>query len=382
MSSIGCSTLFRTPFIWEGAIIMPKKKSVLIFTLSIFILLSGCKNKEQAKTPAPIVKTQEITFSDQANTFTYPGSVRGRYESQLAFQVNGKIIARNVDLGTRVTAGQTLMQIDAKDIVENVRMASAQLESAKSQLELARSDYERYHILYQSGAVSASQDDQFRTRYEAALATLKQANAQYTQSNNALSYTSLASDSDGVVSSIQAEIGQVVAAGQTIVTVVKAGDLEIEITLPESQFANVRIGQPATVTFWALPDVTTNGTIREISPMADPVTRSYTARISLSAPPQEIQLGMTASVNIDTTNSTDRQTTVLPLSAIYQTDNQPQVWLVKDGKVQLQNVTISNFADNQVIVTSGLQQGDIVVIAGVHKLIAGQEVRLATGTEL
>lgn len=181
---------------------MPKNNFVIIFALSIFILLSGCKNNEQAKTTAPIVKTQEITFSDQITSFTCPGAVRGRYESQLAFQVNGKIIARNVNLGTKVSAGQTLMQIDAKDIAENVRMASAQLESAKSQLELAQSDYKRYHTLYQSGAVSASQDDQYRTRYEAAVATLKQANAQYIQSNNALSYTSLVSDSDGVVSSI------------------------------------------------------------------------------------------------------------------------------------------------------------------------------------
>lgn len=116
--------------------------------------------------------------------------------------------------------------------------------------------------------------------------------------------------------------------------------------------------------------------------MADSVTRSYYARVSLPSPPQEIQLGMTASVNIDTALSTNQQTTVIPISAIYQTDNKPQVWLVKDGKVQLQDVTITSFSNNQVIVTSGLQPGDIVVTAGVHKLINGQEVRIATGTEL
>lgn len=361
---------------------MPKKKSILIVSLSIFILLAGCKNSEETKLSAPIVKTQEITFSNPNNLLTCPGSVRGRYESQLAFQVSGKIIARNISLGSKVNAGQTLMQIDDKDVIESYRIASAQLESAKSQLELARSDYERYHTLYQSGAVSAAQDDQYRTRYEAALATLKQANAQYMQSNNSLSYTRLVSDSDGVVSSIQAEIGQVVAAGQTIVTVVKSGELEIEITLPESQFTSVHIGQPVKVNFWALPNLTTNGTIREIAPMADPVTRSYIARITLPSPPDEVQLGMTASVVIDISRNAGQQTTLIPLSAIYQTDKQPQVWLVRDGKVQLQNVTITNFSNNQVVVTSGLQEGDIIVTAGVHKLINGQEVHISTGNEL
>lgn len=357
---------------------MRHSKLFILFIGCIFISLfiTGCDKNSQLKENAPIVKTMVVGMSDKNDSSVYAGEVKGRYESQLAFQVGGKIITRNIDLGTRVSKGDLLMAIDAKDVVQTANIGAAQVESARAQLALAEANLARYRQLYEQAAISLAQYEQYKTTYESALATLKQAQAQAAQGSNALEYSQLLADADGVIAAIQGEVGQVVAAGQSMVTLVKDGELEVEINIPESRIKDVKVGESAAISFWALNNVVVNGTIREISPIADPVARTYKVRITLLNSPDTISLGMTASARLNNVD-TDLNYYVVLLSAIYQTDDHPKVWIVKDNQVKLQAVVIENFADNAVKVTGGLHAGDVIVTAGVHKLHEGQEVRLA-----
>ena len=343
--------------------------------LILILVSAGCGQEEPAPPPPVVVRTQTITFDAQSAAYVYSGSVRGRYESRLGFQVGGKIIARRVDLGSTVKAGDTLMEIDPKDLEESQRMARAQMDAAKSKLSLAEVDFQRYDRLFQDGAASKSQYDQYKTAFDSASDSYKQATAQYNQSSNALEYSRLTAEADGIISELTAEVGQVVSSGQPVATLVRTGALEIEITVPENKIAEVRLEQPAAVSLWALPGVTLSGQVREISPMADSTTRTYAARVSLNAPPPEVQLGMTASVRL-TPETSARRAALAPLSAIYQTGGRPQVWLVKDNQVSLKAVTVEDFDENQVLITEGLGEGDVIVTAGVHKLHEGQTVRL------
>lgn len=341
--------------------------------LLVIGVISGC-GKEKAKTmDIPTVKTQTITMGRAGSGAAYAGEVKGRYESQLAFQVGGRIASRNVELGSKVKAGDILLQLDPKDVTENVNIGAAQVAAAKAQLDLAATNMERYRQLYEQEAVSAAQYDQYKTNYDAALASYKQAEAQYAQSGNALGYTKLTADGDGVISAINAETGQVVAAGQSVVTLVKTDDLEVEINIPENRLSQATIGMPVQVALWALEGVNVKGTIREVSPMADPVARTYKVRISLLEPPPTLRLGMTASV-ADFGMTTGETAILIPLTAVYQTGNKPQVWLVREDAVYLQDIVIDKFSDNQVKVTNGLKDGDVIVTAGVHKLHEGQQV--------
>ncbi|MBQ9486279.1 MAG: efflux RND transporter periplasmic adaptor subunit [Selenomonadaceae bacterium] len=320
-----------------------------------------------------MVKTVTASQAGKIMSDVYPAVVKGRYESNLAFQTGGRIISRDVEKGSFVSAGQVLMTIDARDAVQQLNAGESQVELCRSQLNLAKSNLERYAALYKENAVAAATLDQYQAAYDNAVAAYNAAVAQAEQARNVLNYTELTANADGVISTVNAEAGQVVSAGQTVLTLVQADELEVEIDVPENHLKNISIGKTADVTFWAVQG-RTQGVVREIAPMADSAARTYRVRLSLINPPPNIQLGMTAEVIL---NSADEITdaVILPLSAIYQTGNAAQVWIVtNENKVTLKNVTVENFSGNEVLVR-GISTRDKVVAAGVHKLREGELVR-------
>ena len=348
--------------------------AIFILFLSLSISLAGCSKTAMVPEEIPLVRSQTIKMDNSGQVANYSGEVRGRYETQLAFQVGGKIIKRKVELGSVVNAGDILMEIDGKDIAQTVNISAAQVASAESQLSLAATNLERYRKLYEQGAISQAQLDQYQNAHEVALAAVHQSSAQYTQGANQLGYSSLVADSAGVISSISAEAGQVVSAGQPILTLVKEGEREIEINVPENRIEEMRNAQQVRISFWALPDVKVEGKVREISPVADNVSRTYKIRVSLINPPAGINLGMTANVAI--ANVTQQQAVYIPLTAIYQTSDTPNVWIIKDDVVSLRPVKVGVFGDGKIQILAGLQDGEVIVTAGIQKLREGQKVHL------
>lgn len=339
------------------------------------VIWKGSSNSKVQAEHIPVVRTAVIGDTNTAQGYTYSGEVRGRYESQLAFQVSGKIMKRNIELGSIVNAGDVLMQIDAKDIQQTVNNNSAQVYSAQSQLKLAESNLSRYQQLLDQGAISQAQYDQYINTYNVAVAGVRQASSQYTQGANQLDYSLLRADKPGIVSSISAEVGQVVSSGQSVITVIQTGEQEVEINVPENRIEEVRKVGQIKVSFWALPNVSVDGKIREIAPMADQTTRTFKVRISLLNPPPEIKLGMTAAVTVANHNA--QAMVSIPLAAVYQDDDTPKVWVVKEDVLTLQPIQTANFGKGTIQVISGLQHGDRIVIAGVHKLKEGQKVKVS-----
>ncbi|SMC53294.1 efflux RND transporter periplasmic adaptor subunit [Sporomusa malonica] len=343
------------------------------------ILVTTNQQSQSIMDEVPYVRTTVVKLTEAAPSYTYSGEVRGRYESKLAFQVNGKVIKRNIELGSIVRPGDVLMQIDSKDIQQNVTSSGAQVFAAQSQAKLANNNQQRYRQLYEQQAISKAEYDRYDTAYDTANALVRQAEAQHRQTVNQLGYSNLQSDSPGIVASIEAEVGQIVSAGQNIVTVVQDGEREIEISIPENRLEELRKVQQVQVEFWALPQVKLNGKVREIAPMADAVSRTYKVRIQLANPPAEIKLGMTATARVAGTEPQKTGVDV-PLSAIYQTGDTPMVWVVQDGILSLRPVQISTFGNTSVHVMEGLAADDVIVTAGVHKLREGQKVRTSGAT--
>ncbi len=345
----------------------------------LLMLLSGCGGTDAPKETVQLVKTIEVGAGDTSMAGVYAGTVRGRYESNLSFQAGGRITARNVQLGSIVHAGDVLMTVDPKDIAQSVQQAQAQVDAAQAQMQLAQANLGRYRQLFSQDAVSAAALDQYQTAYDQAQAQYNQAQAVWQAQQNQLSYTALTADADGVISSVYGEVGQVAAAGQTMLTLVHNGDWEIEIHVPENRLADVPVGKEVAISFWAIPDQTCRGVVREVAPVADAASRTYGVRISVPEPPSSMQLGMTASVSAGSGSKSSSDTCVLPLSALYQTGDTPQEWVVgKDNILVLQPVSVEAFGDDTVTVR-GLSQGENVVAAGTHMLHEGQKVRTEGG---
>lgn len=365
--------------------IKQKKMLYLLATAALcLIAIWFWQTHNQPAVPAaasPLVRTAVAGAAKGAACLTYAGEVRGRYESQLAFQVSGKIIKRNVQLGSTVQAGDVLFAIDPRDIEQTVTSGSAQVYSAQSQLKLAANNLQRYRQLYAQNAVSLAQLDQYENAYELAQAAVQQAVAQYSQNTNQLDYSLLRADAAGVIAGLQAEAGQVVSSGQTVVTIVRYGEREVEISIPENRLEELRQATQLSVSFWALPNVTVNGEVREIAPMATPATRTYPARIRLLNPPPAVQLGMTATVTATSPEALNTQVISVPLTAVYQTGDTPGVWVVADSAAHFRPVSIVTLGSSQAQVT-GLLPGETFITAGVHKLYEGQQVRLPDGDQL
>ena len=345
-----------------------------IFILFLYLIfMSSCGVEEQTIEKPPLVKTMVAIQKQSEDNDTYSGTVRSRYETNLAFQVGGRILSRNVQVGDSVYAGEVLMTIDSRDIVQLSNQSKSQVAAAKAQLDLAKSNLERYSQLYSEDAIAISVLDQYQTQYDSALAAYQNAVAQAEQSYNELTYTNLIANAAGVISNVNAEEGQVVSAGQTVMTLAQINELEVEINIPENHIQDVLIGKPVKISFWALNDEI-DGIIREISPIADSAARTYRVRVSIINPPQGIQLGMTVNATITSNGNKSNDTILLPLSAIYQTDDKPKVWIVEDNILHLSPIIIDEFSGNEVKVR-GIKADSVVVTAGVNKLHEGQTVR-------
>ena len=304
----------------------------------------------------------------------FSGEVRARVESRPGFRVPGKIIARKVEVGTRVKRGQLLMQLDPQDLKLAQQQADAALSAAQGNLAFAKSELDRYRNLHQKNFVSAAVLEAKETAFRSAQASHQQAIAAARNQSNQADYASLLADADGVVTAVDAEVGQVVAAGTPVLRVAREGDKEVVIGIPEDRVDALRSVTDLQVGFWADRTHKVAGKLRELSPVADPGTRTYLARVSIPDAPEQIRLGMTASVAFIAARP--NPALKLPLTALLNDRGQTAVWIVEDGAVRLVPIQLSTISGNEVVVASGLSAGQTVVTAGVNSLKPGQKVKL------
>ena len=326
--------------------------------------LAGCN-----QAPAPVAEIERpaltlvVNSAATDNGATYSGEMRARHETQPGFRIGGKIIERMVDAGTQVKAGQALMRLDSGD-------AGLQLGSAEAQYQLAGADAERHRKLRDKGFISQSVLDAKET-------ALKAAAAQAGLARNQSAYTTLHADRPGVVAAILAEAGQVVAAGQPVLRLAQDGAREVAIAIPEAHLANLKIGATAEITLPAAGENSAPlaGHLRELSPVADPASRTFAARIALTRPGPDVALGMTARVRFQANEKRDGL--LIPLTAIFQQGKQAAVWIVAaDRTVSLRPVEIAAYHDDGAVIASGLAAGERIVSNGVHRLAAGEKIRI------
>lgn len=322
------------------------------------------------------VRVLALAADTAGERLEFSGDVRPRYESQLGFRVGGKIVERKVDVGATVKRGDLLMRLDPQDLRLAESGARASLRAAETERDLARADYQRHVELRAQNFVSQAVLDTRQSALKAAQANVDAARASLRGQSNQSNYTSLAADADGVVTAIEAEVGQVVQPGTPVVRVARTVEKEVVIGIPEDKVGQLRAAGEVTVRLWANEGVAIPGKIREVSPVADPATRTYTVKVALPEN-AEVRLGMTATVEL-ATGADGAGGLRLPLTALVQHKGGSSVWIVENGAVKLVPVQVVGQVRNDVLVTGQVAAGQNVVTAGVNLLRNGQKVRILT----
>lgn len=356
------------------------RAGLFLCTLALGAALAGCSRPEPPPEPVRAVKLLTVGASEVQAQRLFAADVRARVESRLGFRVAGKLVQRPVELGQAVRAGQLLAQLDARDYRLAVQAAQAQVAAATTQRDLAQADYERFAQLKAQNFISGAELDRRRASLQAAQAQLTQALAQASSQGNQENYTQLRADADGVVTAIEAEPGQVLEQGQTVLRLAQDGARDAVFAVPEDLVSQLRVGQEVAVRPWgggAEGAAKLRATVRDIAASADPVTRTFTVKAALSGSPLP-PLGATLTVYPSAFAPSGVQALRLPTSALWAQGQQTAVWVfdAASSTVRAQVIEVAQVDGNEVLVRAGLQAGAQVVATGVHVLAPGQKVSI------
>ncbi len=356
---------------------MPVKPLVSLAAILLSAgLLAACNEapKTAEKTPGRPVLVKTVKFEPLKPARSFSGTIKTRIETDQGFRVAGKVMARLVQVGDRVKAGQPLGTLDPADLKLQLDQAQAELQAAKGTLAQAIADEQRQTALRASGWSATATLEKARATADEARGRVTRAERALELAQNSLNYTTLTADGDGVVTATAIEPGQVVPSGQMAVRVARLAEKEAVVAIPEALVDTVRRSD-AKVTLWSDPKHAFAAKLREFSPSADAATRTYQARFTIPEAPAEMELGMTATVTLTEPGSGD--VARLPLSALFSQADKPSVYVVDgQGGLSLKPVEVQTYESHDVLIRSGLKDGEQVVTLGVQKLDAGQKVRI------
>lgn len=338
------------------------------------LCLAGCSD-EEAATPAVVraARVAVVTPHKLALVAQGAGRIQSRSVSPVGFEVGGRLISRDVGVGMVVSKGQKLGELSDADYRNKVTAAEADLAAAKAALVQAAAQEERFRILLGKGFATRALHDEAVRSLQSAEAAVKATEANLRIAQNQLAHTRLVAPDRGVVTATGADPGQVVAPGQMIVEISRNDEREAVFAVASGDVARAKLGMAVKVWLQGRPDVAVIGSIREISPEADVTTGTYGVKVTLNSPPPDMRLG---AVVVGRVESAGQEVTSLPSTALLQSGNQPQVWVMgNDGKVQRREIELLEFDTDTVVVKRGLSAGEKVVIVGVNALADGQLVK-------
>ncbi|SLM61968.1 MULTISPECIES: efflux RND transporter periplasmic adaptor subunit [Dickeya] len=340
-------------------------------------LLSGCDNAPHAvQTAAPRpVRTVTVQLASQGEVLSQTGEIRPTQETSLGFRLDGRLITRPVDVGGEVKAGDIIATLDTRDSENQLQSAKADLTRALASEHLAERTLNRMKQLAPNGAISRAQLDEAQSNWSSAVSVRTSAQASVKSAQDRLDYTRLTAPVAGVITSVSANPGQVVSAGQEVVRLATFTGRDAVFNVSGRLISSGLKDPSVTVSLLSNPAVKAQGRVRDISPLADSETRTWRVRVSLIDPPKEMALGATVQGEV-TLPAEDAL--ALPASALTRQGDAPAVFVVEPQThtLRLQPVTLGRYSEEQIFVTEGLHTGDSVVTAGVSKLRAGEKVTL------
>jgi RND family efflux transporter MFP subunit len=338
--------------------------------------LSACQEETRAvEQPVRPVRTQVVEISEQQHAESAIGEIRPRYETDVGFRIPGKIAVRLVDLGSVVQKGTIVAKLENTNEQNAVAITETDVRGARAEMEDAAGQESRQRDLLQRGFTTQVNYDAADRRLKLAKAKLESAELVRKNAIERLGYTELLSDDDGVVTSVSAQPGQVVAAGQPVIRIARTDAKEAEFKVAERSLRSIPADVNVEVSLLSDPSISASGKVREVATTADPVTRTFAVRVSLNSPPEDLRFGATVRGRIVLE---EKGIVLLPSSALFKSNDGPAVWVYEPGNstVALRSITVLRYESKQFLVVDGLQRGERVITAGVQKLWPGMKVKL------
>ncbi len=388
--------------------------------LASLLLLGACSDGKNAVAPPALVVALPVHADSGPGAggvaIRYPVEVAARYSNPMSFRVPGKVIERKVRIGDTVKQGEIVARLDPIDAQRQAASAKATLDAAEHRLLYAKQQLDRDSAQSEQNLIAANQLEQTQDAYSAAQAGREQAAAQWVVAHNNLEYNTLVADHDGVITSENADTGQVVSAGQAVYGLAWGGDIDVTLDAAASDLGRIAVGQAASVTFPALPGRKFAARVREITPAADPQSRTYRVKLTVAQPGNVVRLGMTGDATLlpvtvaslgvggapgagadagvgagaagtgagaagagakgGAASGPTEVSFTLPTTAIFHQGNVPAVWVINPGSstLELRPVTVRSYSDHSTVISGGIKDGESVVLAGVHTVYAGQHV--------
>lgn len=354
----------------------PRRLVFGLLLASMTLSLAACGSQDEAETQEiRPVRTVTVERREAGMAVVLTGRIEAEDEASLAFRLSGRMIERLVGLGARVEPGQVIGRLEPLNEQNALRAAQANLRAAEGQLVEARADFRRQQTLAERGFAAQAVYDRARQAQQTAESAVESMQALVKNAEDQVSFTELRADAEGVVTAVGAEPGEVVQAGQMIVRLARQGGRDAVFDVPAQVLRGAPSDPEIRVTLADDPSVGATGRVREVSPTADPVTRTFEVKVGLSRPPAEMRLGATVTgrMEIDVGEVVE-----IPATAMTQSGTEPAVWVVdpESSTVVMRTIGVERFGPSTVVVEYGLEPGDIVVTAGVHALHPGQKVRM------
>ncbi len=357
-------------------VVMTFARLVVVVAAALFV--TSCRPAEDAQAPVPprLVRTVTVGAALQQAPVVFPGRIEAKDVVDFGFRIGGRMTERLVGVGAVVGEGQVLARLDPEVELNDLRSARAALLAAESGYRQAMGRYDRQSQLYGRRVASRAEFEAAEQAAKAARSQVEASQAQVRIAEEVVGFTTLKADAAGVVTSIGAEPGEVVAAGQPVLRVARRDGRDVVFDVPAANLDLLGSDSRVIVTVPGDPQISVKGRVREVSPEADPVTRLFRVRVGLADPPASLRLGMSADAALLPAQAGGTQ---LPASALMRKGAADAVWVVDPatGMIAPRPVELVSEDPASIVVSKGLSPGDVVITAGVSSLAAGQTVRVA-----
>lgn len=336
--------------------------------------LAACSRPAGPSAAPPVAVVTQARPSDTTSNDTFPGTVQARVQTAQAFRIGGQLRHRYVHLGQAVHKGQLLAELDPLDAQTRLQGALAQQQAANARLTQAQAQAQRSTAQSEESLISASENEQNQAAASIAQADVSLAASQSDLAKQQAGYTRLLASHDGIITSEDADDGNVVAAGQKIVGLAWTPDTDVVVDVPELRIAEFHAGTHAQVRLPGIDGAFWPATVREVAQAAQTPSHTFQVKLGLDKAAPPLKLGMTVQVTLNSPPGTENLR--IPATALFHEGLKTAVWVLgpTDHRLALRPVTVSAFGESSVDISAGLQPGETVLALGVHTVTAGMVV--------